>query len=207
MGTVDYLLRDPYNDPWPETQLEEKFVVAKIYSFHKASHCMNSRLKNNYLLNRNENIVEITRRNGVNNSSPQDYYGNLNGQKRTKLDRNEINQFSRLSKQQFSNKIKHFLSVLTQKTVHPQYCKNNTKLSGKQKNQLHLNKWPRVTTQTNQTSCGQTHHRNIGEVRTICRRRKRSQRRYREQTLQRTVSVSESNKIVKRKVYSIANLH
>ena len=28
MRIVDYLSRDPYNDPWPESGLDEKFVVA-----------------------------------------------------------------------------------------------------------------------------------------------------------------------------------
>ena len=36
MGIVDYLSRDPYNDSWPESELDEKFVVATINSFHEA---------------------------------------------------------------------------------------------------------------------------------------------------------------------------
>ena len=46
MGIVEYLLRDPYNDPWPESELDEKFVVATIKnSFHEALYCMSSRLE------------------------------------------------------------------------------------------------------------------------------------------------------------------
>ena len=46
MGIVDYLLRDPYSAPWPESELDEKFVVSIFNSFHKALDCMNSRLEN-----------------------------------------------------------------------------------------------------------------------------------------------------------------
>ena len=37
MAIVEYLMRDPYNDPWPESELDERFVVATINSFHEAS--------------------------------------------------------------------------------------------------------------------------------------------------------------------------
>ena len=53
MGIVDYLSRDPFNDPWPESELDEKFVVATINSFHEAFDCWNSRLKETGSLNRN----------------------------------------------------------------------------------------------------------------------------------------------------------
>ena len=58
MGIVHYLLRDPYNAPWPESELDEKFVVATINSFHKALDCINSRLENTGSLNRNEKLLE-----------------------------------------------------------------------------------------------------------------------------------------------------
>ena len=63
MGIVDYLSRDLYNDPRPESKLEETFVVATNNSFLKALDCMNSRLKNTGWLNRNENLLEGSREN------------------------------------------------------------------------------------------------------------------------------------------------
>ena len=63
IGIVDYLSRDPYNDPWPESELDEKFVVATINSFHEALDCMNNRLKETGSLDRNENVLESSRRN------------------------------------------------------------------------------------------------------------------------------------------------
>ena len=44
MGIVDYLSRDPNGEPWPESYLDEKFVVASIEHFHKALDCLGSRL-------------------------------------------------------------------------------------------------------------------------------------------------------------------
>ena len=99
MGIVDYLSRDPFNDPWPESELDEKFVVATINSFHEAFDCWNSRLKASRSLNRNENVVECSRRNARKQSSSNGCYSNQNGQNRTKLDRNERKQFPRLQKQ------------------------------------------------------------------------------------------------------------
>ena len=37
MGMVDYLSRDPNGEPWPESVLDEKFVVTSIESFLKLS--------------------------------------------------------------------------------------------------------------------------------------------------------------------------
>ena len=88
MGIVNYLSPDPYNDPWPESEIDEKFVVATINSFHKAIDCMSSRLENTGRLNRNENLLECSRRNVAKQSSHSGCYGNQNGQKRAKLDRN-----------------------------------------------------------------------------------------------------------------------
>ena len=89
MGIVDYLLRDPYNDPWPESELDERFVEAAINSFHKALYYMSSRLESTGSLNRNANILENSRRNFAKQSSLSCCYGNQNGQKQTTLDRNE----------------------------------------------------------------------------------------------------------------------
>ena len=99
MGIVDYLSRDPFNDPWPESELDEKFVVATINSFHEAFDCWNCRLKASRSLNRNENVLECSRRNARKQSSSNGCYSNQNGQNRTKLDRNERKQFPRLQKQ------------------------------------------------------------------------------------------------------------
>ena len=63
MGIVDYLSRDPYNDPWPESELDKKFVVATTNSFHEALYCMSSRLESIGSPNRNENVLEYSRRN------------------------------------------------------------------------------------------------------------------------------------------------
>ena len=82
MGIVDYLSRDPFNDPWPESELDEKFVVATINSFHEALDCMNSRLKETGSLDRNENVLECSRRNAKKQSS-------TNGCFATKMAKNE----------------------------------------------------------------------------------------------------------------------
>ena len=52
MGIVDYLSRDPYNDPWPESELDKKFVVETKNSFPEAFYCMSSRLESTGSLNR-----------------------------------------------------------------------------------------------------------------------------------------------------------
>ena len=99
MGIVDYLSRDPFKDPWPESELDEKFVIATINSFHEALDCMSSRLNGIGSLNRNENVLECFRRNAEKRSSSNGCHGNQNSQQRTRLDRNERKQFSRLPKQ------------------------------------------------------------------------------------------------------------
>ena len=86
-------------DPWPESEFDEKFVIATINSFHEALDCMSSRLNGIGSLNRNENVLECFRRNAEKRSSSNGYHGNQNSQQRTRLDRNERKQFSRLPKQ------------------------------------------------------------------------------------------------------------
>ena len=34
MGIVDYLSREPNGEPWPESEIDERFVVASIENFH-----------------------------------------------------------------------------------------------------------------------------------------------------------------------------
>ena len=131
MGIVDYLSRDPYNDPWPESEVDEKFAVATINSFHKALECMSSRLENTVRINRNKNLLECSRRNVAKQSSLIGCYGNQNGQKRAKLDRNETNQLSRPSKQLSSSSQRKqliFFSISTQKTVVSQNCRQSEKI-------------------------------------------------------------------------------
>ena len=99
MGIVDYLSRNPCNDAWPESELDKKFVVATINLFHEALYCMSSRLEGIGLLDRNENVLEVSRRNVPKQSLLIGCYGTQNGQKRTELDRNERKQLSRLPKQ------------------------------------------------------------------------------------------------------------
>ena len=43
IGIVDYLSREPNGEPWPESELGQRFVVTSIESFHKALDCLNSR--------------------------------------------------------------------------------------------------------------------------------------------------------------------
>ena len=54
------LLRDPYNDPWPESKLNKRFVVATTNAFPRALECMKRRLENNFSLNRNEIVVDYS---------------------------------------------------------------------------------------------------------------------------------------------------
>ena len=58
MGIVNYMSREPNGEPWPETYLDEKFVVASIEYFHKALDCLSSRLNDTVNTNQNENILE-----------------------------------------------------------------------------------------------------------------------------------------------------
>ena len=98
MGIVDYLSRNPKGEPWPESVLDEKFVVTSIESFHKALDCLNSRLNDQDRLDRNENVLEYSRTDQnmpFKNTSSTRCYSNQNGPKRTKHDRNERNEDSR----------------------------------------------------------------------------------------------------------------
>ena len=92
MGIVDYLCRDPKGEPWPELVLDEKFAVKSIESFLKALDCLYSRLSDHDRLDRNENVLEYSRidQNVSNqNMSSNRCYGNQNGLKWTRHDRNK----------------------------------------------------------------------------------------------------------------------
>ena len=60
MGIVDYLSREPNGEPRPELELDERFVVTSIESFHKALDCLSSRFSET---NQNSaiNILEHSR--------------------------------------------------------------------------------------------------------------------------------------------------
>ena len=87
--------------------MDEKFVVTSIESFHKALDCLHSRLSDHDRLNRNENVLEysgIDQNVSNQNTSSTRCYGNQNGSKRTKHDRNERNTDSRLfQREKFEN--------------------------------------------------------------------------------------------------------
>ena len=97
MGIVDYLSREPNGEPWPESELDERFVVTSIESFHKALDCLNSRSSET---NQSStiNIPEHSRTpreiNYCKDSSSRGCYDNQFVQNRTKLDRNENGQNS-----------------------------------------------------------------------------------------------------------------
>ena len=97
MGIVDYLSREPNGEPWPESELDERFEVTSIESFHKALDCLSSRFsetKQNSAINILEHSRITGETNYCKNSSSRGCYDNQFVQKRTKLDRNENGQNS-----------------------------------------------------------------------------------------------------------------
>ena len=131
MGIVDYLSRNPKGEPWPESVLDEKFEVTSIESFHKALDCLNSRLSDHDRLDRNKNVLEYSRidHNVSNqNTSSTRCYGNQNGPKRTKHDRNERNEDSRsFQREKFENS-KISLSQNRQQIQSVESAKKNRKI-------------------------------------------------------------------------------
>ena len=168
MGIVDYLSRDPYSARWPESELDEKVVVATFNSFHKALDCMNSRLENICSLNRNENVLEYSTRNVAIRSSNRGCYGNHCSQKRAKPNRNEINQLSRSSKQLNSSsqtKRISFSSFQPSTQSSKKLQKQHKSQWKKIQKQIHGRRCQKETSTTTHKTGGQIHHRN-GEVRT-----------------------------------------
>ena len=109
MGIVDYLYRDPKGEPWPESVLDEKFVVTSIQSFHKALDCLHSRLSDHDRLDRNENVLEYSRKDqnvSNQNMSSNSCYGNQNGLKWTRHDRNERKTNSRSLQREMCENLK-----------------------------------------------------------------------------------------------------
>ena len=103
MVIVDYLSRDPNGKPWPESVLDEKFVVTSIKSVHKALDCLHRQFSDHDGLVRNENFLEHSENDqnvSKQNTSSNSCYGNQNGPKRTEHDRNESETSSRLFKRE-----------------------------------------------------------------------------------------------------------
>ena len=164
MSIVDYLSRDPFNDPWPESELDEKFVVATINSFHEAFDCWNSRVKKIGSLNRNENVLECSRRNAKKQSSSNGCYSNQNGQNRTKLDRNERKQFSRLQKQQ-NTTVQHKQITFSSNQANKQSVLNKFKIIKQPVPEIKKKQTQRSRcqeTETDHTTGGRAHHKNGG---------------------------------------------
>ena len=164
MRIVDCLWCDPYNDPWSESELDEKFVVASINSFHKALDCRSSRLENSGRLNRNGNFLECSRRNVAKKSSLRDCYGNQNGQKRTKLARNEINQLSSRPSKQLNSRSQRKQIKFSQFQPNKQSCLKTAKTV--RKNSTNQNKKKHTHGRRCQknsiglTTGGRIHHKN-----------------------------------------------
>ena len=101
MGIFEYLSREPNGEPWPESELDEKFVVTSIENFRRALYCLNNRVNDMVEPIRNKHIIEHfvrnTDSNNKINTSSHVCYSNQIGSKRTRLDRNVNVQNSRTS--------------------------------------------------------------------------------------------------------------
>ena len=135
--------------------------MATINSFHEALYCISSRLENIGSLNRNEDVLEQSRRNVAKQSSLSGCYGNQNNQKRTKLDRNERNQLSRPSEElnsSFQEKPITFLSLQLSKQSYPKTAKKIQSVNKIQnKKQTRIRRCQKNS--IDYTTCGQIHHR------------------------------------------------
>ena len=92
MGIVDYLSREPTGDPWPETKLDEKFVVTSIECFHRALDYLYSRLNDTDATIQNEKVLELSQKQKKEDKLSKSRHGchsNKTVKNRTKLDRNE----------------------------------------------------------------------------------------------------------------------
>ena len=92
MGIVDYLSREPTGEPWPETNLDEKFVVTSIECFHRALDCLYSRLNDTDVTIQSEKVLEYSqkqKREDKLSKSRRGCHSNKTVKNRTKLDRNE----------------------------------------------------------------------------------------------------------------------
>ena len=126
MGIVDYLSREANEEPWPESKMDEKFVVASIEEFHRTFDCLNSRLSNETQPDRNKEVLEHSgKRNTLDrtqDTSSHGCYSNQSVQKRIKLDRNENDQNSCLT-----NCIRNSSSKISQCKQSVDFTTNNFK--------------------------------------------------------------------------------
>ena len=103
MGIVDYLSRESNGEQWPESELDERFVVTSIENFHKALDCLSSRFSET-----DQKIaVNILEHSGITSeishckdNSSHGCYGDRFVQNWKKLDRNEKGQSSRFQREQ-----------------------------------------------------------------------------------------------------------
>ena len=91
---------------------------------------MSSRLNGIVSLDRNKNYLECSRRNAEKQSSRNGSYSNQNGQKRTKLDRNERKQFPRLPKQ-LNTTVQDKPITFSSTQLSKQSCSNKLKIAEK----------------------------------------------------------------------------
>ena len=115
MGIVDYLSRDPKGEPWPESLLDEKFVVTSIESFHKALDCLHSRFSDHDRLDQNENVLEysgIDQNVSNENTSSNSCYGNKNGQSTTGTKTKQVRDCS--NEKRTKNQKSVYLKVVSQ---------------------------------------------------------------------------------------------
>ena len=118
-----YFSMEPNGEPWPESELDEKFVVASNNQFHTSLDCLNSRLLEATSFIGEENILECCERTNSldewwNTSSPG-CYSNRSAQNQTKLDRNENVQNSRFCNiaQNSWNKISHCAQLINSEKI------------------------------------------------------------------------------------------
>ena len=92
MVIVDYLSREPTGEPWPETKLDEKFVVTSIECFQRALGCLYSRLNDTDVTIQSKKVLEYSqkhKREDKLSKSRRGCHSNKTVKNRTKLDRNE----------------------------------------------------------------------------------------------------------------------
>ena len=123
MGIVDYLSREPNGEPWPESELDEKFAVASINQFHASLDCLNSRLLETNSFIGKENFLECSERTNTldewSNTSSPGCYSNRSAQNQTKFDRNENVQNSRFcnNAQNSLNKTSHCVQLINSEEI------------------------------------------------------------------------------------------
>ena len=109
MCLVDYLSREPNNESRPKLELDEKFLVTSMESFHKALDYLSSRLNETGGLDWNEIIIKHFKSKISDNNLAVAWQ--LKSSKRTGLDRNESDPSSRFSKLQPGNLCNYSHSV------------------------------------------------------------------------------------------------